>query len=658
MNKEEVQLLGFEIVAYAGDARSKLVEALKAAENGDFAKAESLVEEAGSCIAEAHKSQTTMLAQEAAGEEIPYSITMMHGQDHLMTTILLKDVIHHLIELIEKGKPFFEKISRNKYLRAIRDGFIAGMPVILFSSIFILIAYVPNAWGFHWSKDIETLLMTPYSYSMGILAFFVGGTTAKALTDSMNRDLPATNQINFISTMLASMVGFLLMAAEPAKEGGFLTAFMGTKGLLTAFIAAFITVNVYKVCVKNNVTIRMPDEVPPNISQVFKDLIPFTLSVVLLYALELVVKASLHVTVAESIGTLLAPLFSAADGYLGITIIFGAYAFFWFVGIHGPSIVEPAIAAITYANAEVNLKLIQQGMHADKILTSGTQMFIVTLGGTGATLVVPFMFMWLTKSKRNRAIGRASVVPTFFGVNEPILFGAPLVLNPIFFIPFIFAPIANVWIFKFFIDTLGMNSFTANLPWTTPAPLGLVLGTNFQFLSFVLAALLIVVDVVIYYPFLKVYDEQILEEERSGKSNDELKEKVAANFNTAKADAVLEKAGVENEPAQNNITKETNVLVLCAGGGTSGLLANALNKAAKEYNVPVKAAAGGYGAHREMLPEFDLVILAPQVASNYEDMRAETDKLGIKLAKTEGAQYIKLTRDGKGALAFVQAQFD
>ena len=565
--------------------------------------------------------------------------------------------MNKLIELIEKGKPFFEKISRNKYLRAIRDGFIAGMPVILFSSIFILIAYVPNAWGFHWSKDIETFLMTPYSYSMGILAFFVAGTTAKGLTDSMNRDLPATNQINYISTMLATMVGFLLMAAEPAKDGGFLTAFMGTKGLLTAFIAAFITVNVYKVCVKNNVTIRMPDEVPPNISQVFKDLIPFTLSVVLLYALELVVKASLHVTVAESIGTLLAPLFSAADGYVGITIIFGAFAFFWFIGIHGPSIVEPAIAAITYANAEVNLNLIQQGIHADKILTSGTQMFIVTMGGTGATLVVPFMFMWLTKSKRNRAIGRASVVPTFFGVNEPILFGAPLVLNPIFFIPFIFAPIANVWIFKFFVDTLGMNSFTSNLPWTTPGPLGIVLGTNFQVLSFILAALLVVVDVIIYYPFLKVYDEQILEEERSGKSNDSLKEKVAANFNTAKADAILEKAGVEGEPVQNNITKETNVLVLCAGGGTSGLLANALNKAAAEYNVPVKAAAGGYGAHREMLPEFDLVILAPQVASNYEDMKAETDKLGIKLAKTEGAQYIKLTRDGKGALAFVQEQF-
>ena len=101
MTKEEMTLLGFEIVAYAGDARSKLLEALKAAEKGDFAQAESLVEEAGSCIAEAHKSQTTMLAQEA--EDLPYSITMMHGQDHLMTTILLKDVIHHLIELYKRG---------------------------------------------------------------------------------------------------------------------------------------------------------------------------------------------------------------------------------------------------------------------------------------------------------------------------------------------------------------------------------------------------------------------------------------------------------------------------------------------------------------------------------------------------------------------------
>ncbi|HEM2723338.1 TPA: PTS lactose transporter subunit IIBC [Streptococcus suis] len=559
--------------------------------------------------------------------------------------------MNKLIEFIEKGKPFFEKISRNPYLRAIRDGFIAAMPVILFSSIFLMVAFVPNIFGFTWSDEAVAAIMKPYGYTMGIVAVLVAGTTAKSLTDAFNRQLPKTNQINFISTMIASISGFLLLASD-GIEGGFANGYMGTKGLLTAFLAAFITVNIYKVCVKNNVTIRMPDEVPPNVSQAFKDVIPYALSIFVLYGIDLVTRQFLGTNVAEAILKLFEPLFTAADGYVGITIIFGAYALFWFVGIHGPSIVEPAIAAITYANIETNFQLLQAGQHADKILTSGTQMFIVTMGGTGATLVVPFMFMWLTKSKRNKAIGRASVVPTFFGVNEPILFGAPLVLNPVFFVPFILAPIANVWIFKFFVDTLKMNSFSVNLAWTTPGPLGIVMGTNFAPLAFALAILLVVVDVLIYYPFLKVYDEQILAEEQSGKVENSLKEKVAANFNTAKADAILEKAAVKTE-----ISEQTNVLVLCAGGGTSGLLANALTKAAKEYGVPVTATAGSYGAHREILPEYQLVILAPQVASNYDDMKQETDALGIKLAKTEGAQYIKLTRDGQGALDFVKQQF-
>ncbi|VPD41698.1 PTS system lactose-specific transporter subunit IIBC [Streptococcus pneumoniae] len=568
-----------------------------------------------------------------------------------------------LIIFIEKGKPFFEKLSRNIYLRAIKDGFISSMPAVLFSSIFILIAAVPNIFGFKWSDEQLAFILKPYNYSMGILALLVAGTTAKSLTDSVNtRSMEKTNQINYMSTFLAAVVGLLILAADPI-EGGFANGLLGTRGLLTAFLAAFITVNIYKVCIKNNVTIRLPEEVPPNIAQVFKDVIPFALSVLSIYGLDLIVRNIFGTNVAESVGKILAPLFSATDGYIGLAIVFGAYAFFWFVGIHGPSVVEPLIVAISYANIEANVQLVQAGMHADKILNPVTQTFVVTMGGTGATLVVPFMFMWLCKSKRNRIVGRASVVPTFFGVNEPILFGAPIVLNPIFFIPFVTAPIINVWIMKFFVDVLQMNSFSIILPWTTPAPIGIVMGTALAPLSFVLAITLIIIDTLIYYPFVKVYDHQILEEERKGNSSSELKEKVAANFNTVKADAILEKADAILEKAgvdaaQNTITEETNVLVLCAGGGTSGLLANALNKAAAEYNVPVKAAAGGYGAHREMLPEFDLVILAPQVASNFEDMKAETDKLGIKLAKTEGAQYIKLTRDGKGALAFVQEQFD
>ncbi|MCY1590161.1 lactose-specific PTS transporter subunit EIIC [Staphylococcus pettenkoferi] len=579
--------------------------------------------------------------------------------------------MNRLIAQIEKAKPFFEKISRNIYLRAIRDGFIAAMPVILFSSLFLLIAFVPNIFGFTWSKHMEGILMKPYNYTMGLVAILVAGTTAKSLTDSYNRKLKANQQLNFISIMLAAMCGFLLLSAEQAKEGGYLNAFMGTKGLLTAFLAAFITVAVYNFCMKKNITIKMPKEVPPNISQVFKDIIPFSIVILILYGLDLLIHSFIHTTVAEAILKLFEPLFTAADGWIGITIIFGAFAFFWFVGIHGPSIVEPAIAAITYANIETNFKLLHAGMHADKVITSGTQMFIVTLGGTGATLVVPFMFMWLTKSKRNKAIGRASVVPTFFGVNEPILFGAPLVLNPIFFIPFVFAPIANVWIFKFFVDVLGMNSFSVNLPWTTPGPLGIIMGTGFGVWSFVLAAVLIFVDVTIYYPFLKVYDKGIYLEEQENADNaatTALEEKVKANFDTTKAEQIIsnqqeasKKLNEEHEAVASNtssIQEETNVLVLCAGGGTSGLLANALNKAAAEYHQPITAAAGSYGAHMDIMKDYQLVILAPQVASNYEDIKCDTDRLGIKLAKTQGVEYINLTRNGKEALEFVQKQFN
>ncbi len=285
---------------------------------------------------------------------------------------------------------------------------------------------------------------------------------------------------------------------------------------------------------------------------------------------------------------------------------------------------------------------------------------------TTTTLVVPFIFMWLSKSKRNKAIGRASVVPTFFGVNEPILFGAPIVLNPVFFIPFITAPIINVWIFKFFVDVLGMNSFSVVLPWTTPGPLGLVMGTGFEVWAFVLAVTLVVVDVLVYYPFFKVYDKQILEDELKGvDGSDELRSKVSDNFDTKKADAVIASSvgtatvnkTASSETDNHDITEQTNVLVLCAGGGTSGLLANALNQAAAEHHKPVTAAAGSYGAHMDIMKEYDLVILAPQVASNYEDIKQDTDRLGIKLAKTQGAEYIKLTRDGEGALQFVKDQF-
>lgn len=256
--------------------------------------------------------------------------------------------MEQLIATIEKGKPFFNAIARNKYLKAIRDGFISVIPIIIFSSIFILVDAVPNVWGFYWPAEIDAILMKAYNYSMGILALGAAATTAKHFCDAQNRDMPKNNQINFLSVMIASVIGFLLLSSDAinvevdsTSYSGFANGFLGSKGLLTAFISAFVVGIVYKFFVSRNITIKLPDQVPPNISQTFKDLIPFSVSISIFWLFDLIFRSAFGFCFAQGVIQVFQPLFSAADSYVGLAIIYGAMSLFWFVGVHGPSIVEP-----------------------------------------------------------------------------------------------------------------------------------------------------------------------------------------------------------------------------------------------------------------------------------------------------------------------------
>ena len=551
-----------------------------------------------------------------------------------------------LIKQIEKGKPFFEKISRNIYLSAIRDGFLTAMPAILFSSVFILVAALPEVFGFAYPAAISTWLWKVYGYTMGIIGIMVAATTARCLADAMNRQLPKGKNINTTSVMLASVSSFLLLAAAQ-NDGGIMTGFAGTKGLLASFIAAFITVNVYKFCVIKDITIKMPKEVPGTISQAFRDVFPFSFAVGIAALIDAASTYFFKFTFAEGIITLMQPLFNVANGYVGISIIWGAMALFWFVGVHGPSIVEPAIAAIIYANVETNLQLFKSGAQASKLLTVGMGNFVGTMGGTGATLVVPFLFLIFAKSKQLKAVGKASVVPVMFAVNEPLLFATPIILNPYFFIPFLITPMVNVCLFKFFVEILKMNSFMYVLPWATPAPIGLILGTGVSILAVVLAGLLIAVDAIIYLPFIKAYDSSLIEAEAKTATEE------AVVVAEAQLDAKTEKKVIESlAKGKENI----NVLVLCAGAGTSAMLANALKEGAEKYDAPITADAGAYGSHYEIMSDYDVIVLAPQVNSYYDDIKKDTDNLGIKLLATKGAEYIALTRDPEKAIEYILSE--
>lgn len=557
-----------------------------------------------------------------------------------------------IIAAVDRMKPFFEKVSNNPYLRAIRDGFVSCLPVILFSSLFILVACIPEIWDFKWDDYVSGLLWQAYGYSMGILSVLMVATIAKSLTDNFNHKLPKLRQINTVSVMIVSIICFLLLSVEGVDKG-IATEFMGTKGLLSAFVVAFTVPNIYKFFVGRGITIKLPEEVPHYIAQTYADLFPLAASITFFWVFSFVFRDVTGMLFGNWILELFKPLFQAADGYIGIALIYGAMAMFWFVGIHGPSIVEPAVTAIYIANIELNLQMVQAGEHATAILTHPTSYFVATLGGTGATLMFCAMCAFIAKSKQLRTVGRSSIIPVIFAVNEPILFGAPIVLNPVLFVPFILAPIANVWLYKFFVDVLGMNAFSYILPWTTPGTIGLIVATGFAKLSFFLAPLLLVVDAVIYYPFFRAYDKQLVEREALIAEGAELDDD---GVPVEEAVAVKEVEVKKEAPKAAPVPKtEKKVLVLCASGATSSMLAKAIVKGAKAADAPVDSIAMAYGQHKDCITDYDLIVLAPQMASMFDELKHDCDEKGVPAATCSGKEYVGLTRNPAGALEFALA---
>ncbi|MDR7625191.1 lactose-specific PTS transporter subunit EIIC [Lacticaseibacillus paracasei] len=573
-------------------------------------------------------------------------------------------------KVFDKLKTVFEAIAANKYVSAIRDGFIACMPIIIFSSIFMMVAYVPNAWGFYWPDNVTNALMVAYNYSMGLLALFVAGTTAKNLTDSKNLELPKTNQINPVAVIVASEISFVILSILPLKTGVDLT-YMGTQGLICAYIVGLIVPNIYYVCIKNNVTIKLPAQVPGNIAQSFKDLIPMGLSVTAFWLFGVGFKAATGTVLPRWIIQVLSPLFQASDSYLGLALIAGAMAFFWFCGVQGPSIVQPAVVPIMIANTAANLQQYQAGQHVSHVLAMNTMDYVMNFGGTGSTLVVAFIMLFAARSAQLKAVGKAAFVPGTFSVNEPVLFGMPIIMNPMFFIPFLATPIVNVCLFKFFVSVLGMNSMMYTMPWTVPAPIGILISTGFAPLAFAFVLLTLVLDVAIYFPFIRVYDSTLLAEEKAKEevieddgmavlASDTVSPSIPTGLTVATAtDDDATHVLPETAPSAHGEAyfkqNEVDVLVLCAGGGTSGILANALNKLSKERSLRLSAAARAYGQDMDLIKDMNMVILAPQMESMKGNLKKITDKYGVKLVTTTGRQYIELTNNGDMALDFVES---
>ena len=589
-----------------------------------------------------------------------------------------------IVKMLEKHQPFFEKISRNIYLQAIKDGFLGCMPIVLTSSIFLLIATLPGVVGITLPQPLIDWCNKLYNFTMGVMGIMVAGTTAKNFTASMNRRMPAGKVLNDGSTMVAAQCSMLLLAVTQFTtkfDGSELSVFdctsMGTRGLFSAYIAAFITVWVYKFCVSRDLTIKLPKEVPGAIAQNFRDIIPFGGAVIICGIIDVVVRNLMGVPFSELLIKLLSPLFTAAETYPGLILIQAATAFFWFIGVHGPSIVQPGIDPIRLANQAENLQVLLAGGHPAHSLTFNMSL-VGEFGGTGATFIVPLLLILFMKSKQLKAVGKASIVPVAFAVNEPLLFGAPMILNPYMLIPFVTAGCVNVSVAKFFIDNVGMNGFSFVVPWATPAPIGIFITTNFQLIALVFVAIIILLDAIIYLPFLKAYDKLLCDQEAERAAELGLEPDGAATIAASTSAPAVEQttASVEPtaaaadskpvadqpEPAADASAKKDvdglKVLVLCAGAGTSAMLANAIKEGAAQTGENIASSAGAYGQHTAIMDQYDVIVLAPQVRSYYNDMKADTDRLGIKLLAPRGKEYIDLTRDPAGAIKWLRENLD
>lgn len=589
-----------------------------------------------------------------------------------------------IVKMLEKHQPFFEKISRNIYLQAIKDGFLGCMPIVLTSSIFLLIATLPGVVGITLPQPLIDWCNKLYNFTMGVMGIMVAGTTAKNFTASMNRRMPAGKVLNDGSTMVAAQCSMLLLAVTQFTtkfNGSELSVFdctsMGTRGLFSAYIAAFITVWVYKFCVSRDLTIKLPKEVPGAIAQNFRDIIPFGGAVIICGIIDVVVRNLMGVPFSELLIKLLSPLFTAAETYPGLILIQAATAFFWFIGVHGPSIVQPGIDPIRLANQAENLQVLLAGGHPAHSLTFNMSL-VGEFGGTGATFIVPLLLILFMKSKQLKAVGKASIVPVAFAVNEPLLFGAPMILNPYMLIPFVAAGCVNVSVAKFFIDNVGMNGFSFVVPWATPAPIGIFITTNFQLIALVFVAIIILLDAIIYLPFLKAYDKLLCDQEAKRAAELGLESDGAATIAASTSAPAVEQTAASVKPtaaaadskpvadqpetaADASAKKDVDglkVLVLCAGAGTSAMLANAIKEGAAQTGENIASSAGAYGQHTAIMDQYDVIVLAPQVRSYYNDMKADTDRLGIKLLAPRGKEYIDLTRDPAGAIKWLRENLD
>ena len=420
--------------------------------------------------------------------------------------------------------PFSQKVNNSKILKGISGGFSAMLPVVMVGAIFTLLASlnIGPYQSFITSIGLKPLLAIPQDFTTNMISVYAVFLIAKAEAAVLGMD-----DKDSVSSGIMALMAFLIMiplgvsGADPETgvvvniAGAVNTTFLGSAGLFTAMIVGILFPYIHNFFIKNNIGIKMPESVPPMISKSFSALVPALAIAALAVILRTLAGMTSYGSVTMLIyGLLKAPLTALAASPITFILLLVICNILWFFGIHGGMVATSIMAALYTELTLENLAAYGAGQALPNIIIQPAWFGMGNIGGSGCAIGLCLCLALFSRSERYKALNKVSLPAGICGISEPMVFGFPLVLNPVMLIPMIVAPIVT-FLLGYAAMAIGLVPYMAGVNVATGTPVLLsAFAAWADWRGIVLQAVLIAVAVAIYYPFFRACDNQALKEEQ------------------------------------------------------------------------------------------------------------------------------------------------
>ena len=429
------------------------------------------------------------------------------------------------MSLVEnKLMPPMIKLSQQTHMKAVRNGMVVIIPLVIVGSFFLIALNLPFPGYEDWVAPYANTLVIPFRLTVYMMSLYVAFGVGSAL--GRERGLDSTNAgilavVAFMMTLIP-MTGDLVAkgtevvaTADVLSSGWHLSmVYLGSSGLFGAIVVSLLSVDIFYFMKSKNMVIKMPEQVPASVSDSFAALFP----TVVVIGLGFIIFDVLGFNIHSFMNMVMSPFqsFLSGNNLFGALLSVFFIGLLWSVGIHGLSIMGGILRPFWQVALEQNSDAIASGISpvdVPNIITEPFYQWFVWIGGAGATLGLMIAIFLVGKSAMLKEISKIAIVPSIFNINEPVIFGIPIVLNPILMIPFIFAPMVITVISYFAVATNLVIAPYLLAPWTMPGPIGAFLATG-DWKAILLVCFNILVVTLIYIPFVKSYDNQLLREEK------------------------------------------------------------------------------------------------------------------------------------------------